>query len=84
MRWVSIIESWYESDIGDIRSVGGIRDHIFYAVPALVLREELLERCAKAGIAPKWLDVLRDLSRLQEAMIEQGGKRPILRPPANG
>jgi hypothetical protein len=39
-----------------------------------VLQKELSERCRAAGFAPEWEDVLRDLDRLQQAEVTQGGK----------
>ena len=34
----------------------------------------MLRRCRAAGFAPEWGDVLRDLDRLQQAEVTQGGK----------
>jgi hypothetical protein len=34
----------------------------------------LLRRCRAAGLKPEWADVLRDLDRLQQGKVEQGGK----------
>jgi hypothetical protein len=39
-----------------------------------VLQKELFERCRAAGFTPEWDDVLRDLDRLQQAVMTQGGK----------
>ena len=65
-------------------SDAAIRGHVFCSFLALVLRKELLERCANAEITPEWQDVLRDLDRLQEAAIEKDGLRLTLRTPAGG
>jgi hypothetical protein len=51
-----------------------IRGHVFCSFLALVLQKGLLERCRVAGFTPEWDDVLRDLDRLQQAEVAQGGK----------
>jgi transposase len=61
-----------------------IRGHVFCSFLALVLRKELRDRLAAAGLAPEWAEVLRDLDRLQEVEVEQDGKRFILRTPTTG
>jgi hypothetical protein len=55
-------------------SDAAIRGHVFCSFLALVLQDELLRRCRAAGFAPEWGDVLRDLDRLQQAEVTQGGK----------
>src|SRR3954453_1429810 len=55
-------------------SDAAIRGHVFCSFLALVLQKELLERCKVAGFTPEWGDVLRDLDRLQQAEVIQGGK----------
>ena len=57
---------------------------MFCSFLALVLRKELQDRLAAAGLAPEWAEVLRDLDRLQEVEVAQDGKRFILRTPATG
>ncbi|MGH6895853.1 MAG: IS1634 family transposase, partial [Geminicoccaceae bacterium] len=61
-----------------------IRGHVFCSFLALVLRKELQDRLAAAGLAPEWDDVRRDLDRLQEVEADQDGKRFILRTPTTG
>jgi hypothetical protein len=61
-----------------------IRGHVFCSFLALVLRKELQDRLAAAGLAPEWAEVLRDLDRLQEVEVEQDAKRFILRTPVTG
>jgi hypothetical protein len=61
-----------------------IRGHVFCSFLALVLRKELQDRLATAGLAPEWAEVVRDLDRLQEVEVEQDGKRFILRTPTTG
>ena len=61
-----------------------IRGHVFCSFLALVLRKELLDRLAAAGLKPEWAEVLRDLDRLQEVEVAQDGKRFILRTPVVG
>jgi hypothetical protein len=55
-------------------SDAAIRGHVFCSFLALVLQKELFERCQAAGFTPEWDDVLRDLDRLQQAEVTQGGK----------
>ena len=61
-----------------------IRGHVFCSFLALVLRKELQDRLAAAGLVPEWAEVLRDLDRLQEVEVAQDGKRFILRTPTTG
>jgi hypothetical protein len=55
-------------------SDAAIRGHVFCSFLALVLQKELYERCQTAGFTPEWDDMLRDLDRLQQAEVTQGGK----------
>jgi hypothetical protein len=55
-------------------SDAAIRGHVFCSFLTLVLQKELFERCRAAGFTPEWDDVLRDLDRLQQAEVAQGGK----------
>ena len=61
-----------------------IRGHVFCSFLALVLQKELADRCAAAGIAVEWDDLIRDLDRLQEAAIENDGKRITTRTHVEG
>lgn len=61
-----------------------IRGHVFCSFLALILRKELDARCRAASLHPEWGDVLRDLDRLQEVMVEKHGRQMILRTPATG
>ncbi|MGI9450808.1 MAG: IS1634 family transposase [Geminicoccaceae bacterium] len=65
-------------------SDAAIRGHVFCSFLALVLRKELQARCEKAGIKPEWRDVLRDLDRLQEIIIQHNGDPIILRTQTQG
>jgi hypothetical protein len=65
-------------------SDAAIRGHVFCSFLALVLRKELQERCAAAGIKPEWGDVLRELDRLQQASIEHDSKTWQVRTEATG
>ena len=65
-------------------SDAAIRGHVFCSFLALILRQELDERCRKVGFRPEWGDVLRDLDRLQEVTITRDGRAMILRTPASG
>src|ERR687893_953417 len=55
-------------------SDAAIRGPVFCSFLALVLQKELFERCRAAELTPEWDDVLRDLDRLQQAEVSQGGK----------
>jgi hypothetical protein len=61
-----------------------IRGHVFCSFLALVLRKELEDRLAAAGLTFEWADIVQDLERLSETEIEQDGKRYILRNAAPG
>ena len=61
-----------------------IRGHVFCSFLALLLRKELEDRLAAAGLKPEWRELLADLDRLQEIEAEQDGKRFILRTPVTG
>ena len=65
-------------------SDAAIRGHVFCSFLALILRKELDARCRPAGLHPEWGDVLRDLDRLQEVVVEKEGRQMILRTPATG
>jgi Transposase DDE domain len=60
-------------------SDAAIRGHVFCSFLALVLQKELFERCRAAGFTPEWDDVLRDLDRLQQVEVTQGGKTWMVR-----
>jgi hypothetical protein len=60
-----------------------IRGHVFCSFLALVLRKELEDRLAAAGLGFEWADIVQDLERLSETEIEQD-KRYILRNAAPG
>jgi hypothetical protein len=61
-----------------------IAGHLFCSFLALVLRKELDERLAAAGIAAEWADIVRDLDRVEQITVDQQGKRFVLRPQAPG
>ena len=42
------------------------------------------DRLRRHGVAAEWGDILRDLDRLQEIILEQDGKRFLLRTPTTG
>ena len=66
------------------QSDAAIAGHLFCSFLALLLRKELDERLADAGVAAEWGDVARDLDRVEQVTVEQGGKRFLLRPHAPG
>ena len=61
-----------------------IRGHVFCSFLALVLQKELMDRLTAAGDTLEWADVIRDLDRLVETVVEQDGKCFRIRPPAPG
>jgi hypothetical protein len=61
-----------------------IAGHLFCSFLALVLRKELDERLAAAGLDPEWGDVVRDLDRVEEVTVDQQAKRLLLRTDAPG
>lgn len=65
-------------------SDAAIRGHVFCSFLALVLRKDLQARCEAAGLKPEWGDVLRDLDRLQQAIVAKDGKTWRLRTEASG
>ena len=60
-------------------SDAAIRGHVFCSFLALMLQKELAMLCAAKGFRPEWQDLLRDLDRLQQAVIEKDGKRIVTR-----
>ena len=65
-------------------SDAAIRGHVFCSFLALVLAKELKDRCAKAGLAPEWDRLIRDLDRLQSGDIERDGRKITVRTPVTG
>ena len=61
-----------------------IAGHLFCSFLALVLRKELDERLAVAGLDLEWADVVRDLDRVEEVTVAQDNKRFVLRTQAPG
>jgi hypothetical protein len=61
-----------------------IRGHVFCSFLALILQKELADRCRAAGLAVEWADLVRDLDQLQQATIEQDGKRITTRTALTG
>jgi Transposase DDE domain len=66
------------------QSDAAIAGHLFCSFLALVLRKELDERLAAAGLDPEWADIVRDLDRLEEVSVDQEAKRFVLRTDAPG
>jgi hypothetical protein len=58
--------------------------HLFCSFLALLLRKELDQRLAAAGVSAEWADIVRDLDRVEQITVEQRGKRFVLRPQAPG
>ena len=61
-----------------------IAGHLFCSFLALVLRKELDERLASAGVSAEWADIVRDLDRVEQITVDQHDKRFVLRPQAPG
>jgi hypothetical protein len=62
------------------RTDAAIRGHIFCTFLALVLRKELMDRLTARRIAvPEWRQVVDDLAELSEIVVEQDGRRALLR-----
>ncbi len=57
---------------------------MFCSFLALVLKQELGRRMREAGIEAEWADVVRDLGRLSETVVELQGKRFAVRTQAQG
>ena len=66
------------------QSDAAITGHLFCSFLALLLRKELDERLSAAGVNAEWSDIVRDLDRVEQVIIEQGSKRFVLRPQAPG
>ena len=66
------------------RTDEAIRGHVFCSFLALVLKQELEARMREAGIEAEWADVVRDLGRLSETVVELQGKRFAVRTQAQG
>ena len=61
-----------------------IRGHVFCSFLALVLRKELEDRLEARGHKLQWDDIIRDLTNLQYAEVQQDGKHFLLRSEAQG
>jgi hypothetical protein len=62
------------------RTDAAIRGHIFCTFLALVLRKELMDRLIDRNLAiPEWHQVVDDLADLSEIVVEQDGRRALLR-----
>jgi transposase len=61
-----------------------IRGHVFCSFLALVLRKELDMRMEAMGEIVEWLQIKQDLKRLNEVVIEQSGRKIVLRTEASG
>ena len=66
------------------RTDAGIRGHVFCSFLALLLKTELEKQLQAAGIRAEWQDVVQDLQRLRESVVEAQGKRFVVRTRAVG
>ena len=60
-------------------SDAAIRGHLFCCFLALILRKELQDRLDRSGTEAEWGDIVRDLDRVEETLVERDGKRFVLR-----
>jgi len=58
-------------------SDAAIRGHLFCCFLALILRKELQDR--RSGTEVEWSDIVLDLDRVEETVVERDGKRFVLR-----
>ncbi|MBI3707055.1 MAG: transposase [Proteobacteria bacterium] len=56
-----------------------VRGHMFCSFLALLLRRELEERLARAGVSITWQEIVRDLWRLAEVEVVHTDRRFVLR-----
>ena len=61
-----------------------IAGHLFCSFLALLLRKDLDERLAAAGVTAEWADIVRDIDRVEQITVEQATKHFVLRPQAPG
>jgi hypothetical protein len=66
------------------QSDAAIRGHVFCSFLALVLRKELEERLAAAGVTAEWPEILRDLEAIHETEVQDGEQHFVLRDHAQG
>ena len=66
------------------QSDAAIAGHLFCSFLALLLRKELDERLAAAGLDLEWGDIIRHLDRIEEVTVDQGSKRFVLRTQTHG
>lgn len=91
-RQLLVVEETFQAakailDMRTMPAVGEamVRGHMFCSFLALLLRREIEVSLAAAGVALTWREVVRDLNRLAETELIQGGRRFALRnePSAN-
>jgi transposase len=61
-----------------------IRGHVFCSFLALVLRKELARRLENQGYDIEWAEIKQDLSSLQETVLEENGKKIVIRSECQG
>ncbi len=61
-----------------------IRGHVFCSFLALVIRKELEKRLESKGYEFEWAKIKQDLSALQDTLIEDSGKKILLRSECQG
>jgi hypothetical protein len=66
------------------QSESAIRGHVFCSFLALVLRKDLEERLADAGVTAEWPAILRDLEAIHETEVRDGEQHVVLRDHAQG
>jgi Transposase DDE domain len=66
------------------QSDAAIAGHLFCSFLALLLRKELDERLAAAGLHLEWGDIVRELDRIEQVTVAQADKKFILRTQTQG
>lgn len=61
-----------------------IRGHVFCSFLALVLRKELEQRLEQHGYECEWAEIKQDLCALQETVLEENGKKVVIRSECQG
>jgi transposase len=86
-----MVEQWFRSckSLLETRPIfhhcdDTIRGHVFCSFLALVLRQELQARLKAKGKSFEWVDVIRDLERVQQVEVEHEGKHFLLRSQLTG
>jgi len=61
-----------------------IRGHVFCSFLALILMKELMGRLEDKSHSLEWKDIIRDLDNMDEVLLEEDGKRFVIRTGTSG